>query len=138
MTATAGGLAANPLRKGLAANRITDPCNVVFFGATGDLMKRMLMPAMWNLRLEDILPANYGIVGFSRSPHTDEDFREIMHQSIEQFSRSGPPTEPLWSDFAKHLSYVPGSFDDATAFQRLRERLESNDKELGTASNRLF
>ncbi|MEA2718522.1 MAG: hypothetical protein QOJ39_386, partial [Candidatus Eremiobacteraeota bacterium] len=47
-TATPGGVSANPLRKGLAVDRIADPCNVVFFGATGDLMKRMLMPAMWN------------------------------------------------------------------------------------------
>jgi glucose-6-phosphate 1-dehydrogenase len=139
MTATRpAGIAANPLRRGLASDRITDPCNVVFFGATGDLMKRMLMPAMWNLRLEDILPANYGIVGFSRTPHTDDDFREMMRQSIDQFSRSGPPTEPLWSDFAKHISYVAGSFDDTAAFKALRERLERNDKELGTAGNRLF
>ena len=131
-------VAANPLRKGLAVNRITDPCNVVFFGATGDLMKRMLMPAMWNLRREDILPANYGIVGYSRSEMSDDDFRELMRKSIEEFSRSGPPTEPLWSDFAKHLSYVSGTFEDAQGFARLRERLEQNDRELGTGGNRLY
>ena len=61
----------NPLRAGVASSRITDPCNVVFFGASGDLVKRMLMPAMYNLRLEDILPANYGILGFSRSAIRD-------------------------------------------------------------------
>jgi glucose-6-phosphate 1-dehydrogenase len=132
------GLVANPLRKGLSTDRITDPCNVVFFGATGDLMKRMLMPAMWNLRLGDILPANFGIVGYSRSPDDDEKFRDQMHSAIEQFSRSGPPTEPLWSDFAKRLSYVSGTFDDASGFHKLREKLEENDRELGTAGNRLF
>ena len=63
----------NPLRAGVTSSRITDPCNVVFFGASGDLVKRMLMPAMYNLRLEDILPASYGIVGFSRCEwHTEE------------------------------------------------------------------
>jgi glucose-6-phosphate 1-dehydrogenase len=141
MTATAqpgGGVAANPLRKGLSTNRIADPCNIVFFGATGDLMKRMLMPAMYNLRLEDILPANYGIVGFSRSPDDDDKFRAEMHKSIEEFSRNGPPKEPLWSDFAKHLSYVTGTFDDTAGFHTLRERLEQNDREFGTAGNRLF
>jgi glucose-6-phosphate 1-dehydrogenase len=137
MTATAATVAANPLRRGLTVDRITDPCSVVFFGATGDLMKRMLMPAMWNLRLQDILPSNYGIVGFSRSLDNDGQFRDEMRKAVEEFSRTGP-TEPLWSDFAKHLSYVNGSFDDADAFRRLREQLDQNDRELGTAGNRLF
>jgi glucose-6-phosphate 1-dehydrogenase len=132
------GVAANPLRKGLSTDRITDPCNVVFFGATGDLMKRMLMPAMWNLRLGDILPSNFGIVGYSRSADDDQKFRDEMRASIEQFSRSGPPTEPLWSDFANHLSYISGTFDDASGFHKLREKLEENDRELGTGGNRLF
>ncbi len=141
MTATkasAAGIAANPLRRGLASSRISDPCNIVFFGASGDLMKRMLMPAMWNLRLEDLLPANVGIVGFSRSDFSDDEFREAMRSSVEQFSRSGPAKEPLWSDFAKHLSYVSGDFDDVECFHALREHLERNDKELGTGGNRLF
>jgi glucose-6-phosphate 1-dehydrogenase len=132
------GVALNPLRKGLSVNRITDPCNVVFFGASGDLMKRMLMPAMWNLRLADILPANYGIVGFSRSSFADDEFRAEMKKAIDQFSRTGPTKEPLWSDFAKHISYVSGDFDDVNCFHKLREALERNDRELGTGGNRLF
>jgi glucose-6-phosphate 1-dehydrogenase len=137
-TATPGGVSANPLRKGLAVDRIADPCNVVFFGATGDLMKRMLMPAMWNLRLEDILPANYGIVGFSRADDDDEKFRDQMKKAVDEFSRTGPAKDPLWSDFTKHLSYVSGTFDDTNCFHKLRERLEKNDEELGTGGNRLF
>ena len=132
------GVAANPLRKGLSVNRIPDPCNIVFFGASGDLTKRMLMPAMWNLRLSDILPADYGIVGFSRTEFSDDDFRAEMKKAIDQFSRTGPAKDPLWSDFAKHISYVPGDFDDVNCFHKLRERLEKNDQELGTGSNRLF
>ena len=138
MTATAGGLATNPLRKGLAANRIADPCNVIFFGATGDLMKRMLLPAMWNQRLEEMLPSNYGIIGYSRSDDDDEKFRAEMRKAVDEFSRTGPETEPLWSDFAKHLSYVSGTFDDANCFHKLRAQIEKNDKELGTGGNRLF
>jgi glucose-6-phosphate 1-dehydrogenase len=128
----------NPLRAGVASSRITDPCNVVFFGASGDLVKRMLMPAMYNLRLEDILPANYGILGFSRCEWQTSEFRDEMRKSIDEFSRSGPAKDPLWSDFAKRLSFVPGSFDDAEAFNQLRKQLELNDKELGTGGNRLF
>lgn len=128
----------NPLRAGVATSRITDPCNVVFFGASGDLVKRMLMPAMYNLRLGDILPANYGILGFSRSELDDEQFRDEMHKSIDEFSRSGPAKDPLWSDFAKRLGYVAGSFDDKEAYAQLRKLIERNDAELGTAGNRLF
>jgi glucose-6-phosphate 1-dehydrogenase len=128
----------NPLRAGIASNRLSDPCNIVFFGASGDLMKRMLLPAMYNLRLGDIMPANFGIVGFSRSEFSDEEFREDMKKSVDEFSHSGPARDPLWSDFAKKLSYVSGSFDDVDAFKALKEQLEKNDEELGTNGNRLF
>src|SRR5579862_5009511 len=100
----------NPLRAGLATNRIKDPCTIVFFGASGDLMKRMLLPAMYNLRLEDVLPTGFSIVGYSRTEWSDDDFRSEMKQSVEQFSRSGPPRDPMWSDFAKRLFYVQGEF----------------------------
>jgi glucose-6-phosphate 1-dehydrogenase len=133
-----GGFDVNPLRAGMDSNRITDPCNIVFFGATGDLMKRMLLPALYNLRLGDIMPTNYGIIGFARNPCTDDEFRTDMKKSVDEFSRSGPAKDPLWSDFAKHLSYVTGSFDEAQAYVQLRKRLEQNDKELETGGNRLF
>jgi len=143
VTATAAaprgdGAQINPLRAGLTADRITDPCNIIFFGASGDLMKRMLLPAMWNLRLNDTLPQNFGIIGFSRSKFSDEQFREDMRKAVDEFSRTGPAKDPLWSDFASHISYVPGSFDDPAAFKRLREKIEENDEKLGTAGNRLF
>jgi glucose-6-phosphate 1-dehydrogenase len=112
----------NPLRAGVTSSRITDPCNVIFFGASGDLVKRMLMPAMYNLRLGDVLPANYGIVGFARSEYDSEQFRDEMHKSIDEFSRTGPAKDPLWSDFAKRLSYVSGSFEDKAAYAELRKR----------------
>ncbi|BDE06118.1 glucose-6-phosphate 1-dehydrogenase [Vulcanimicrobium alpinum] len=137
-TLTAPPQAANPLRAGIAVNRIGDPCSIVFFGASGDLMKRMLMPAMWNLRLGDILPANYAIVGFSRSPFSDQSFRDEMRKSVDEFSRSGLAKEPLWSDFANHVSYVSGPFDDTDAYKKLRDVLEHNDQQFGTAGNRLF
>jgi glucose-6-phosphate 1-dehydrogenase len=128
----------NPLRAGLSTNRIKDPCNVIFFGASGDLMKRMLMPAMYNLRLGDVLPVRYGIVGFSRTEWDDDGFRAEMKSSIDEFSRSGEAKDPLWSDFAKHVSYVSGDFDDPKCYRKLREVLERNDTELGTEHNRLF
>jgi glucose-6-phosphate 1-dehydrogenase len=128
----------NPLRAGIDSNRLQDPCNIIFFGASGDLMKRMLLPAMYNLRLEDMLPSDFGIVGFSRSSYTDEQFRAEMKKSIDEFSRSGPAKEPMWGDFEKRISYISGDFDDVACFRSLREHLENNDKVLGTKSNRLF
>ncbi|HEV8022176.1 MAG TPA: glucose-6-phosphate dehydrogenase, partial [Candidatus Lustribacter sp.] len=128
----------NPLRAGVASSRITDPCNIVFFGASGDLCKRMLMPAMYNLRLEDIMPANFGIIGLSRCPWDNTEFQTEMRKSIDEFSRSGPAKDPLWSDFAKRLSFVDGSFDDSAAFKELRKVIEDNDAKLKTGGNRLF
>jgi glucose-6-phosphate 1-dehydrogenase len=133
-----GNVEANPLRAGLDSNRITEPCTIVFFGASGDLAKRMLFPAMYNLRLGDVLPTNFGIIGFSRTPETDESFRADVKASIDEFSRSGPARDPLWSDFAKRLSYVTGEFDTIDGYKQLRTRIERNDAELGTGSNRLF
>ncbi|GAC1403919.1 MAG: glucose-6-phosphate dehydrogenase [Candidatus Velthaea sp.] len=133
-----GAFAENPLRAGLDSNRIHDPCNIIFFGASGDLTKRMLVPALYNLHLGGILPANFGIVGFSRTQWSDEEFRAEMRRGIDEFSRSGPAKEALWNDFARRLSYVSGGFDDVDCFHKLREHLEKNDATLETAANRLF
>lgn len=132
------GVAANPLRAGLESNRISDPCTIVFFGASGDLTKRMLMPAMYNLRLSGILPTNFGIIGFSRSDKSHYDFREEMKAAIEQFSHSGAPKDPLWSDFAERMYYISGSFDDVDGFKDLKRQLAENDEKHGTAGNRLY
>lgn len=128
----------NPLRAGLESDRIADPCNIVFFGASGDLFKRMLLPAMYNLRLEDIMPTNFGIVGFSRTEYTDGQFRAYCKANVDQFSRSGPTKEPMWSDFAAKVSYISGDFSDADDFVKLKTLLDSNDEKLGTQRNRLF
>lgn len=138
-TATAhAAFAANPLREGLESDRITDPCTVVFFGASGDLFKRMLLPAMYNLRLGDILPHKFSIIGFSRSEYSDDEFRKFGEASLAEFSRSGPAKDPVWSDFADRMNYVSGSFDDAAAYRKLKELLENNDEHFGTSGNRLF
>jgi glucose-6-phosphate 1-dehydrogenase len=129
---------ANPLRAGMQVDRIKDPCTIVFFGASGDLMKRMLLPAMYNLRISDTLPTNFGIVGVSRSELSDDAFREEAKTSIDTFSRSGEAKDPLWSDFARRLSYVSGEFDDPETYRKLKRRIEDNDEHLGTGGNRLF
>ncbi|MBV9402300.1 MAG: glucose-6-phosphate dehydrogenase [Candidatus Eremiobacteraeota bacterium] len=136
--AAADGQAVNPLRAGLESDRITDPCTMVFFGASGDLFKRMLLPALYNLRLTDILPSGFAIVGYSRTKFTDQEFRDYCKQSVDQFSRSGPAKEPMWSDFADRISYITGEFTDTSDYNQLKAKLAENDDKFGTQGNVLF
>ena len=136
--AAADGQTVNPLRAGLETDRITDPCSIVFFGASGDLFKRMLLPALYNLRLEDILPSGFAIIGYSRTKFSDREFRDYCKQSVDQFSRSGPAKEPMWSDFAEHISYITGEFTDTSDYNQLKKKFEDNDAQFGTKGNVLF
>lgn len=129
----------NPLRAGLHTDRISDPCSLVFFGASGDLFKRMLLPAVYSLRLNGILPTDFAVVGFSRTKYSDDEFRVYCRAQLEEFAPAAQkPQGAIWEDFAKRLSYISGDFDDAAAFTRLAQRIAKNDEELGTKGNRLF
>jgi glucose-6-phosphate 1-dehydrogenase len=131
-------IAVNPLREGIESSRIAEPCTIVFFGASGDLFKRMLMPAIYNLRLDDILPANFGLVGFARSPYSDDEFREYCKNNVNEFSRSSPVKESLWKDLAERISYISADFNNTEHFLTLKKRLEEYEKRWGVGHNRLF
>ena len=128
----------NPLRAGIESTRISEPCTIVFFGASGDLFKRMLMPAIYNLRVDDSLPANFGLIGFARTPFTDDEFRAYCKANVNQFSRSGPVNDALWDDLAHRISYITADFDDPTHFEALRKRLDEYDEQFGSGHNRIF
>jgi glucose-6-phosphate 1-dehydrogenase len=133
------GTATNPLRTGLPAERLKSPCSAVFFGASGDLFKRMLLPAVYSMHLEGVLPTDFALVGFARTPYTDDQFRDYCRQQLDIFiAPDRKPQGPLWDDFAKRLSYVTADFKDARHFAALKERLARNDAEFGTAGNHLF
>jgi len=136
--ASNGRPAPNPLRAGIESPRIPDPCSIVFFGASGDLFKRMLMPAIYELRKNDILPANFGLIGFARSAYSDDEFREYCKKAVEEFSHSGPLNESLWNDLAPRISYITADFNDTSHFETLRTRLHEYDDRFGTAGNHLF
>src|SRR5213594_2307332 len=87
--------ATNPLRAGLRMQRTPEPCTVVIFGATGDLTHRKLVPALYNLQRERLLPPGFSVVGFARRDWTDEFFRESLLHNAQEFSRSGIEA-PLW------------------------------------------
>jgi len=129
----------NPLRAGLQTDRISDPCSVVFFGASGDLFKRMLLPAMYMLRVSGILPNDFAIVGFSRTEYTDDQFRDYCKEQLDIFAPDdAKPQGAVWEDFAKRLSYIGADFDDHNCYAKLAQRLRDNDEHLGTKGNRLF
>ncbi|MGB8966813.1 MAG: glucose-6-phosphate dehydrogenase [Candidatus Cybelea sp.] len=137
--ATGDGAAVNPLRTGLPEDRITSPCSAVFFGASGDLFKRMLLPAIYAMRLRDTLPTDFALVGFARTAFTDESFRDYCQKQLDLFMPDGQkPQGALWDDFSRRISYVTADFNDVQYYAKLKERLAQNDKEFGTAGNHLF
>jgi glucose-6-phosphate 1-dehydrogenase len=127
----------NPLRAGLLLERVPDPCAIVIFGATGDLTSRKILPAIYNLRRAGLLPPETSVLGFSRRPLSDADFRKMTRESLDAHSRV-KPEEGLWHDFAEGVFYEPGQFSDKAAFRDLAEKLEQIDAARGTRMNRMF
>ncbi len=127
----------NPLREGLLIERTPEPFAMVIFGASGDLTRRKLIPALYNLALERLLPVGFSVVGFARQEMTNHTFRARMREAVDEFSRRRPVDDAVWSSFAEGLSYVRGDFTDADAYVRLNEHLTQIDQERGTLGNRL-
>ena len=128
----------NPLREGLTTERSASPCTFVIFGASGDLTRRKLVPALYNLALSRLVPAGMSIVGFAITDTSTEQFRASMKENTAQFSRRKPLDEAVWKDFASRLHYVSGSFEDPANFTKLRQKLEELDQATGTRGNRIF
>jgi glucose-6-phosphate 1-dehydrogenase len=127
----------NPLREGMPEERTVRPCVLVIFGASGDLTKRKLVPAVYNLALSRLLPGGFAVVGVARRPLPD--FAEQMKANVAKFSRRKPVDDATWTELAKGISYVQGDFEkDPTTFTRLKEELERLDRERGTQQNRVF
>jgi glucose-6-phosphate 1-dehydrogenase len=127
----------NPLRIGLRMHRTPEPCTVVIFGATGDLTHRKLVPALYNLQRERLLPPGFSVIGAARRDWSDDYFRQGLRDDTKTFSRSGLQ-EDLWQTFAEGISYVRVAFDDPAGYQALATRLAEIDAQRGTAGNRLF
>jgi glucose-6-phosphate 1-dehydrogenase len=106
-----------------------EPTAFVIFGASGDLTKRKLLPALYHLFLEGLLPARFAIVGYARSAMSNDDFRAEALEATNTFGRCDPSSEP-WEDFAERMSFVSGEFSDEGAMRHLREHLESLDVEM--------
>jgi glucose-6-phosphate 1-dehydrogenase len=126
----------NPLREGMPQERTVPPSALVIFGASGDLTKRKLVPAVYNLALSRMLPGGFAMVGVARRPKPD--FADEMKQNVAKFSRRKPVDEATWADLAKGISYVQGEFHEAETYAKLKAELERLDAERGTGKNRVF
>ncbi len=110
------------------------PFTLVIFGASGDLTRRKLVPAVWSLYQGRVLPEPFAIVGVARTEMNDEAFRARMREAMTAFARVQPPSAKVWEQFAASLFYCVGDFDDPALYGRLVERL----REVGAPGNRLF
>ena len=122
----------------MRSERIAAQTAMVIFGASGDLTRKKLMPALYNLALEGLLPADFAVVGMARRPLSNQEFRNQMRAAVDQNSRTGKTNDEVWKTFAERLSYVSGNFDDQASFGTLKKELERCDAEHNTGNNRLF
>jgi glucose-6-phosphate 1-dehydrogenase len=122
---------------------LPQPCQLVIFGATGDLSWRKLLPAVYNLNIDGVLPSHFAVVGFGLpaegavSGDADEYIRQRARDGISRFSRQ-PLDESHWADFARALFLVPGSFNDTRAYAQLKAKMESVDQQFGIPGSRVY
>lgn len=129
---------ANPLRAGMRLEPTADPCAVVIFGATGDLTKRKLIPALYRLMQQQLVPAEFAILGTARQPLTDDDFRGIMRKAMRTFGDEESFDESVWKSFAEGIFYEPGDINKPETYAKLKSRLEEIDRQRRTQGNRMF
>jgi len=129
----------NPLRdpRDKRLPRIAGPCALVLFGVTGDLATKKIMPAIYDLANRGLLPPGFSLVGFARRDWADEDFRKIVHDAVRAHART-PFRDEVWLNLAKGIRFVPGAFEDPTAFDLLRETVRELDTERGASGNHAF
>jgi glucose-6-phosphate 1-dehydrogenase len=129
----------NPLRLPIdrRLNRIAGPSSLIIFGVTGDLARKKLMPAVYDLAHRGLLPPGFALVGFARRDWEDQDFEKVVYEAVKQYSRT-PFDEDVWHQLAQGIRFVQGTFDDDEAFENLRRVTEELDRERGTMGNHAF
>ncbi len=120
----------------LSAKRLSDPCALVIFGASGDLTRRKLLPAIWHLDRQGRLPPEFTLLGMARRELDDAAFRQQMREALGEFV--GPLDEGQLGPFLERLFYLCGDPKDPGTYQRLKARLEELDAQRHTRGNRCF
>ncbi|MGH3435293.1 MAG: glucose-6-phosphate dehydrogenase [Sciscionella sp.] len=117
--------------------RIAGPCGVVIFGVTGDLSRKKLMPAIYDLANRGLLPPGFALTGFARRDWANEDFGQVVYEAVREHSRT-PFRQEVWDHLAEGFRFVPGSFDDDDAFDALAATVADLDRVRGTGGNHAF
>ncbi|RCV49919.1 glucose-6-phosphate dehydrogenase [Marinitenerispora sediminis] len=133
------GAVPNPLRNILDRRlpRIAGPSVLVLFGVTGDLARKKLLPAIYDLANRGLLPPGFGLVGFARRDWEDQDFAAEAHEAVRQHART-PFREDVWRQLSEGVRFVPGELHDDDAFDRLAETVRELDARRGTGGNYAF
>jgi glucose-6-phosphate 1-dehydrogenase len=129
----------NPLRtaEDKRLPRIAGPCGLVLFGVTGDLARKKLMPAIYDLANRGLLPPGFSLIGFARRDWATQDFGQVVHDAVKQHART-PFSEDVWRNLSEGFRFVPGTFDDPDAFDLLAKTVEELDRDRGTGGNHAF
>ena len=130
---------ANPLRdpRDRRIPRVAGPCVMVMFGVTGDLARKKLMPALYDLANRGLLPPGFSFVGFARRDWADEDFAQITYDAVKEHART-PFRETVWQQMSEGIRFVSGEFTDNEAFDKLAGTVRQLDHERGTGGNYAF
>ncbi|MCH6258143.1 glucose-6-phosphate dehydrogenase [Puniceicoccaceae bacterium K14] len=123
----------HPFLKGLSKHRGAQPTIITIFGASGDLCARKLVPAIYNLAVDNLLPADFYLIGYGRKPIPDEEFREVCTEAISKFSRRKLDKD-IWKRIEEHTYYCSGGYDELAAFEKLKAKIDSIEKDLGRAA----
>jgi len=129
----------NPLRdpRDKRLPRIAGPSGLVIFGVTGDLARKKLMPAVYDLANRGLLPPGFALVGFARRDWADEDFGKVVYEAVREHART-PFRQAVWDRLAEGIRFVQGTFDDDDAFDRLSDTVHELDESRGTGGNHAF
>ena len=129
----------NPLRdpRDRRIPRVAGPCVLVMFGVTGDLARKKLLPAIYDLANRGLLPPGFSLVGFARRDWEDEDFAQLTYEAVKEHART-PFRDTVWQQVSEGVRFVQGAFDDDDAFDVLAETVRSLDTERSTGGNYAF
>ena len=129
----------NPLRvpSDRRLNRIAGPSGLIIFGVTGDLSRKKLMPAVYDLANRGLLPPGFALVGFARRDWVDQDFEAEVYAAVKQYARTHFD-EDVWRQLKQGIRFVQGEFDDDAAFDRLKATIAELDANRGTMGNHAF
>ena len=132
-------MTANPLRdpRDRRLPRIAGPCGLVIFGVTGDLARKKLMPAVYDLTNRGLLPPGFALTGFARRDWADQDFTQVVRDAVKENART-PFREDVWNQLAEGCRFVPGEFGDDEAFDNLARTIADLDRVRGTGGNHAF